>query len=195
MSNIKNCTVAFKVSEEKKKQYENYAKLHNISLGKLIRLSLDEMVEDDISTDVISNDDDMNNDKYFIIPVSKQLFDEITNLAKESGVPRTAFLRNRIKEGYQEFINIDLKLDGLDDLTAEMMALNKSNRNILKMMEGAKGVFSTREHSLIQENIQKIEKHTSDYVTGLRLLQIRVDKTVDKIVNKRLSKKKKNEKH
>lgn len=192
MVETKKCMIGIKVTEEKKKQYESYAKLHNISLGELIRNATDKVVRANSNDEIVDYDEEeLCTDKYFKIPVSHQLFDEVTKLAAEAGVPRAAYLRNRIKEGYQEFINVDLKLDGLDDLTAEMMALNKSNRNILKMMEGAKGVFSTKEHQLIMENIQKIEKHTSDYVTGLRLLQIRVDNTVDKIVKNILKKKKK----
>ena len=193
MENIKDCTIGVKITKEKKQQYEAYAILHNISLGELFRTSVDSTIgASDIPSEDIDIPTDASLSKNLRVPVTDEEFEKLTNLAIEAGVPRATFIRNRILNPILINCNINLNLEVLDEVVAEMRTLNKSNRNILKTMERAKGVFSTKEHQFIQDNNQKIADRMKTYVTSIKMLQIKVNDVADKTVRDVVSKKLKN---
>ena len=190
MKEIKNCTIGIKITKEKKQQYEAYAKLHNMSLGELIRNSVDSTIgTSDLPSETMDSTIETSPTRDLRIPVTNEEFKMLTTLASESGVSRTAFVKNRILNPILVNCNINLNLEALNEILDEYRTATTYMRNIHKTFERAGNQFTEKEKQALKNCYDRIENISKHYFTELKFLQIDVKKTADKAVREIISKK------
>lgn len=192
----KDSIIKMRVSATEKALIEYLAKAENNPVSNYIRKKLYAgMSQDDLNDALRKIDPNTNKTvtredlefgentgtKSIAIQMTNEEIAEIDRLSAEAGVPRAVFLRNRIKEGKQIFLNINLNVDDIEELIAETRLMNQKCDNILKTMTRANGVFSMKEKQMVMENNLKIEQNTSRYLSDMKLLQIKVNETARKV--------------
>lgn len=192
----KDSIIKMRVSATEKALIEYLAKAENNPVSNYIRKKLYAgMSQDDLNDALRKIDPNTNKTvtredldfgentgtKSIAIQMTNEEIAEIDRLSAEAGVPRAVFLRNRIKEGKQVFLNINLNVDDIEELIAETRLMNQKCDNILKTMTRANGVFSMKEKQMVMENNLKIEQNTSRYLSDMKLLQIKVNETARKV--------------
>lgn len=192
----KDSIIKMRVSATEKALIEYLAKAENNPVSNYIRKKLYAgMSQDDLNDALRKIDPNTNKTvtredldfgentgtKSIAIQMTNEEIAEIDRLSAEAGVPRAVFLRNRIKEGKQIFLNINLNVDDIEELIAETRLMNQKCDNILKTMTRANGIFSMKEKQMVMENNLKIEQNTSRYLSDMKLLQIKVNETARKV--------------
>lgn len=192
----KDIAIKIRVSGTEKALIEALAKNENLSVSNYIRKKLyqgfseDELneelrkIEPNTNKTVTKKDLDFGENtetKSVAVQMTREEIIEIDRLSAEAGVPRATFLRNRIKEGKQIFLNINLNVEDIEELVAETRLMNQKCDNILKSMARANGVFSMKEKQMIMENNLEIQQMTSRYLSDMKLLQIKVNETARKV--------------
>lgn len=205
----KDSIIKMRVSATEKALIEYLAKAENNPVSNYIRKKLYAgMSQDDLNDALRKIDPNTNKTvtredlefgentgtKSIAIQMTNEEIAEIDRLSAEAGVPRAVFLRNRIKEGKQIFLNINLNVDDIEELIAETRLMNQKCDNILKTMTRANGVFSMKEKQMVMENNLKIEQNTSRYLSDMKLLQIKVNETARKVAKDIIRKQRKKDK-
>lgn len=205
----KDSIIKMRVSATEKALIEYLAKAENNPVSNYIRKKLYAgMSQDDLNDALRKIDPNTNKTvtredldfgentgtKSIAIQMTNEEIAEIDRLSAEAGVPRAVFLRNRIKEGKQIFLNINLNVDDIEELIAETRLMNQKCDNILKTMTRANGVFSMKEKQMVMENNLKIEQNTSRYLSDMKLLQIKVNETARKVAKDIVRKQRKKDK-
>lgn len=205
----KDSIIKMRVSATEKALIEYLAKAENNPVSNYIRKKLYAgMSQDDLNDALRKIDPNTNKTvtredlefgentgtKSIAIQMTNEEIAEIDRLSAEAGVPRAVFLRNRIKEGKQIFLNINLNVDDIEELIAETRLMNQKCDNILKTMTRANGVFSMKEKQMVMENNLEIQQNTSRYLSDMKLLQIKVNETARKVAKDIIRKQRKKDK-
>ena len=93
----------------------------------------------------------LSDKKSIVITLSKEQMEEIDRLAEEAGVPKVAFVRNRVINGSQTFIDIKVDYEGIKELEEKIDTFIRTNRNLIRKIERS-NMVTPKDVERIKEN-------------------------------------------
>lgn len=114
-----------------------------------------------------------SDNKSLTVTLSPEELEEIDLLAKEAGVPRTAFARNRVLYGKQTINEIELNFEGIDELIGMVDDYNQTLRNLLRKVERAE-CFSDKDIGRMWLFVEKQKEGLRKMVNTVVLTQAKL---------------------
>ena len=134
----------------------------------------------------------LSDKKSIVITLSKEQMGEIDRLAEEAGVPKVAFVRNRVINGSQTFIDIKVDYEGIKELEDKIDTFIRTNRNLIRKIERS-NMVTPKDVERIKENATTQKEALVSVCKSMIMTHAKMIKTVG--AEARAILKKENKKH
>ena len=134
----------------------------------------------------------LSDKKSIVITLSKEQMGEIDRLAEEAGVPKVAFVRNRVINGSQTFIDIKVDYEGIKELEEKIDTFIRTNRNLIRKIERS-NMVTPKDVERIKENATAQKEALVSVCKSMIMTHAKMIKTVG--AEARAILKKENKKH